>query len=229
MSVNLYETPMKPNWTTQDSLDTYLISRWGTPYFSINTKGHLTCDPTGKSESCIDLKELVDDLCRRGIQPPLLVRFNDILGSRVQVISEAFRKSIQEYGYKASYRSVMPIKVNQQRHVVEELVRQGKPYGLGLESGSKPELLVAMALLDGSDSLLLCNGYKDAEYIETALDAQSLGLEPFLILDRFAELPQILAIAKRMGLRPHIGIRAKLSAKGKGRWEDSSGDRSNLA
>ncbi|MEI6806109.1 MAG: biosynthetic arginine decarboxylase [Myxococcaceae bacterium] len=219
---------MKSNWTIQDSLDQYLISRWGNPYFSINAKGNMTCDPTGKSESCIDLKELVDDLCLRGIQPPLLVRFNDILGSRVQVISEAFRKSIREYDYKGTYRSVMPIKVNQQRHVVEELVRQGKPYGLGLESGSKPELLVAMALLDDADSLLLCNGYKDAEYIETALDAQRLGLKPFLILDRFAELPQIIAIAKRMNIVPHIGIRAKLSSKGKGRWADSSGDRSKF-
>ncbi|MES2504293.1 MAG: biosynthetic arginine decarboxylase [Myxococcota bacterium] len=219
---------MESKWTIQNSLEQYLISRWGAPYFSSNNKGHLTCDPTGKGEFPIDLKELVDDLCRRGIQPPLLVRFNDILGSRVQVISDAFRKSIEEYGYQAQYRGVLPIKVNQQRHVVEELVRHGKPYGLGLESGSKPELLVAMALLDDADSLLLCNGYKDSEYIEIALDAQRLGLRPFLILDRFAELPQIIAISKQREVIPHIGMRAKLSTKGKGRWEDSSGDRSKF-
>ncbi len=220
---------MKNNWSIQDSFDLYLISRWGNPYFSINAKGNLACEPTGeKTNHGIDLKELVDDLCRRGIQAPLLIRFNDILSSRVRIIAESFRNSIQEYGYKGQYKSVMPIKVNQQRHVVEELVRHGRAYQLGLEAGSKPELLVAMALLEDSDSLLICNGYKDGEYIETALDAQRLGLLPFLVLDRFDELPQIIAISKRMKLRPHIGVRAKLSSKGKGRWEDSSGDRSKF-
>lgn len=220
---------MKRPWTIQDSLDLYLISRWGAPYFSINPKGNLSCNPLGNGgEQSIDLKELVDDLCRRGIQAPLLVRFNDILGSRVKVISESFRSSILEYGYKGQYKSVMPIKVNQQRHVVEELVRHGRAYQLGLEAGSKPELLVAMALLEDADSLLICNGYKDGEYIETALDAQRLGLMPFLVLDRFAELPQIIVISKRTGIRPHIGVRAKLSSRGKGRWEDSSGDRSKF-
>jgi arginine decarboxylase len=221
---------MKSNWTIQDSFDLYLISRWGMPYFSVNPKGNLACNPLGDGNPNIniDLKELVDDLCRRGIQAPLLVRFNDILAHRVKVISEAFNRSILEYGYKAQYKSVMPIKVNQQRHVVEELVRHGRAFQLGLEAGSKPELLVAMALLEDSDSLLICNGYKDGEYIETALDAQQLGLRPFLVLDRFAELPQIIAISKRMGISPHIGVRAKLSSKGKGRWEDSSGDRSKF-
>ncbi len=219
---------MDNKWTIQNSLNQYLIARWGQPYFAINEAGNLTCDPSGKNEYPIDLKELVDDLCRRGIEPPLLIRFNDILGSRVQVIADSFKRSIEEYGYKNTYRSVLPIKVNQQRHVVEELVRHGKNYNLGLEAGSKPELLVAMALIDDANSILLCNGYKDAEYLETALDAQRLGLKPFLILDRFAELPQIISIAKRRNLIPHIGIRAKLSTRGKGRWEDSSGDRSKF-
>lgn len=220
---------MKNKWSVQDSADLYLIPRWGRPYFSINTKGNLSCTPTGETEKAgIDVKELIDDLCKRGIQAPILVRFNDILRSRVKVISESFQQSIREYGYHGQYKSVMPIKVNQQRHVVEELVRHGRSFNLGLEAGSKPELLVAMALLEDENSLLICNGYKDAEYIETALDAQRLGLFPFLVLDRFDELPQIIAISKRMGITPHIGIRAKLSSKGKGRWEDSSGDKSKF-
>ena len=145
---------MKNNWSIQDSFDLYLISRWGNPYFSINAKGNLACEPTGeKNLPGIDLKELVDDLCRRGIQAPLLIRFNDILSSRVRIIAESFRNSIKEYGYKGQYKSVMPIKVNQQRHVVEELVRHGRAYQLGLEAGSKPELLVALAVLEDSESL----------------------------------------------------------------------------
>ncbi|MBL4818308.1 MAG: biosynthetic arginine decarboxylase [Deltaproteobacteria bacterium] len=219
---------LQNNWNIENSLDQYLISRWGAPYFSINEHGNLTCDPTGRHEFFIDLKELVDNLCRRGIQPPLLIRFNDLLGSRVRTLFESFDKSIRAYDYKNSYRPILPIKVNQQRHVIEELVKQGRAYNLGLEAGSKPELLIAMALLEDTDSLLLCNGYKDAEYIETALDAQRLGLKPFLILDRFAELQQIIQIAKAREISPHIGIRAKLSTRGKGRWEESSGDRSKF-
>lgn len=219
---------MEKNWSVKDSIEEYLISRWGCPYFSSNKKGNLTCDPVGEGNSSIDLKELVDDLCRRGIRPPLLIRFNDILGNRVQFVVKSFEQSIEKYGYKGKYQAALPIKVNQQRHVVEELVRHGKIYGLGLESGSKPELLVAMALLNNSNSILLCNGYKDSEYIELALDAQLLGLNPFLILDRFVEIFQIISISKYRNIIPHIGIRAKLSSRGKGRWEESSGDRSKF-
>lgn len=219
---------MKNNWTVKDSTELYLIDRWGSPYFSVNSAGNISCSPTGESGRAIDLKALVDDLCRRGIEPPILIRFNDILKSRVAEISETFGRSIKEYGYKGNYRGVMPIKVNQQRHVVEELVSQGRAFGLGLEAGSKPELLVAMALLQDSSCLLVCNGYKDAEYIEIALNAQSIGLYPIIVLDRFQELPQLVKISRAMGIRPHIGIRAKLSCKGQGRWQDSSGMRSKF-
>lgn len=219
---------MKSNWTVQDSADLYLISRWGAPYFSINENGHLTCSPTGDASKKIDLKELVDDLCRRGIAAPLLVRFNDILRSRIEVISNSFKKSIQEYGYKNTYRSVMPIKVNQQRHVIEQIVQHGKDFNLGLEAGSKPELLVAIALMEPENSLLICNGYKDAEYIETALHSQKLGLRPVIVLDRYEELKQIIDSSKKLGVSPSIGMRAKLSSRGKGRWEESSGDRSKF-
>jgi arginine decarboxylase len=219
---------MQRQWTLQDSADRYLIDKWGAPYFGINPKGHLAYRAQGEGGGEIDLRDLVDDLRRRDIQAPILIRFNDVLRSRVQILNDCFTQSIQAYGYQGNYRGVMPIKVNQQRHVVEELVRHGKPYKLGLEAGSKPELLVAIALLDSPDAYLICNGYKDAEYIETALYAQALGLRPYLVLDRFAELDLVIEVSQRMQSRPRIGMRAKLSTKGSGRWKDSTGDRSKF-
>jgi arginine decarboxylase len=219
---------MEHKWTLQDSVDYYLIDKWGEPYFALNGQGNLVYQPRGAGAGEIALKALVDDLRRRGIQAPVLVRFNDILASRIAHLNQAFKTSIDSYGYQGSYRSVMPIKVNQQRHVVEELVRVGAPHRLGLEAGSKPELLVAIALLQGDGALLICNGYKDAEYIETALNAQWLGLCPYLVLDRFAELDLIIEVAERTGIRPHIGMRAKLSTRGSGRWKESTGDRSKF-
>lgn len=215
-------------WTIHDSLEHYLISRWGQPYFSINNKGNLVCQPKLNSPGNIDLKELIDDLQKRGIKPPLLIRFNDILAAQVRMLSECFQKSIDDYKYNATYRSVMPIKVNQQRHVVEQLVEHGQAYHLGLEAGSKPELLVAMALLKKDHGLLICNGYKDEDYIETALHAERLGIKTVLVLDRFAELSKVIKVSKRLGIRPRIGLRAKLAARGKGRWVESSGDRSKF-
>jgi arginine decarboxylase len=219
---------MKNNWTVQDSLDLYLVSRWGSPFFSINDKGHLICRPKKDNPGAIDLKELIDDLKKRGIKPPLLIRFNDILAAQVGNLTTCFQKSIDEYRYNGSYRPVMPIKVNQQRHVVEQLVEQGRPYNLGLEAGSKPELLVAMALLKKDSGVLVCNGYKDEDYIETALHAERLGIKTLLVLDRFAELPMAISVAKRLGIKPRIGLRAKLATRGKGRWVESSGDRSKF-
>lgn len=219
---------MKENWTVQDSLDHYLISRWGEPYFSVNDKGHLLCRPKKDSSASIDVKELIDDLKKRGIKTPLLVRFNDILASQVKSLATSFGHSIKDYKYSASYRTVMPIKVNQQRHVVEQLLKHGEQFHLGLEAGSKPELLLAMALLNENNGLLICNGYKDEEYIESALYAERLGIKTVLILDRFAELPQVISVSRRLNIKPRIGIRAKLASRGKGRWVDSSGDRSKF-
>lgn len=219
---------MKTSWTIQDSLEHYLISRWGSPFFSINSQGHLECLPKTGAVGSIDLKELIDDLKRRGIKPPVLLRFNDILASRVASLALCFKKSIDDYKYQASYQPVMPIKVNQQRHVVEELVDRGRAFDLGLEAGSKPELLVAMALLKRDRGLLICNGYKDENYIETALQAERLGIKTILVLDRFAELKKVCDAARRMGVKPRIGLRAKLAARGKGRWVESSGDRSKF-
>ena len=180
---------MTHRWTIQDSLEHYQLPYWGRPFFSINEQGNVTVQPIAKEGTALDLKCLVDDLHKRGIEAPLLIRFNDILHSRVKRLHEVFSNSIQEYGYQGTYRSVMPIKVNQQRHVIEEIVECGKEFNLGLEAGSKPELLIGISQLEGHpDSLLICNGYKDEEYIETALDAQRLGIRTILVLDRFAEL-----------------------------------------
>jgi len=218
-------------WGVQDSAEHYLINAWGAPYFSVGANGNLMVCPRGKTGASgggvIDLKALVDDLLKRGITPPVLLRFNEILDSRVLDLAGCFESAIKEYGYKGEYRGVMPIKVNQQRHVVEELVRAGKKTHLGLEAGSKAELLVATALLE-EDSILVCNGYKDTEYIETALAAQRLGLRPFLVLDRFAELEMIIQVARKEGLRPNIGMRFRLSSRGAGKWQESSGDRSKF-
>ncbi len=165
--------------------------------------------PKKGSDDSIDLKELIDDLRRRGIKTPVLLRFNDILAAQVQWLAMSFNKSIDEYNYQSTYRTVMPIKVNQQRHVVEQLVEQGAPYRLGLEAGSKPELLVAMALLKKNSGLLVCNGYKDEDYIETALHAERLGIKTILVLDRFAELAKVIEVAKKLNVKPRIGLRAK--------------------
>src|SRR5262249_24033173 len=160
----------------------------------------------------IDLKELVEDLKRRGISPPVLVRFSDILASRVKNLWESFSRAIVAEDYKGKYRGVYPIKVNQQRHIVEEFVNYGSEYGLGLEACSKPEILIALALLENQDSLLICNGYKDSSYIETVLLSRKLGREAIIVLDRAEELQMIIQKSKELNVRPVIGIRVKLSA-----------------
>jgi arginine decarboxylase len=215
-------------WTVQDSADLYHIPKWGAPYFAVNERGHMVCTPWGPEKGAIDLKELIDDLCRRDITPPILIRINDLLAARIEHLASNFALAMKEYGYKGDYLPAMPIKVNQQRHVVEELLRHGRKFRLGLEAGSKPELLVAIALLEDEDSLLICNGYKDSEFIETALLAQSLGRYPIIVMDRFAELQLTLDISKKLGMKPHLGMRVKLSSKGAGKWEESSGDSSKF-
>jgi len=176
----------------------------------------------------VDLKELVDETRRRGIAPPLLIRFSEILQARLEQLNRAFAKAIREYGYQGVYRGVYPIKVNQERTVVESLVEAGREFGFGLEAGSKPELLAVMAMLDDDEGLIVCNGYKDEEYVETALQASMLGRHVILVVEKFSELPLIAEISKRTGVRPSIGIRARLSARGAGHWEASGGDRSKF-
>jgi arginine decarboxylase len=215
-------------WTIKDSAELYNIAGWSAGYFRINEAGHVESTPLGAEGPSVDMYELVLDLQRRGLGMPLLVRFSDILDSRVRTIVGCFENAIRDYGYKGRYRGVYPIKVNQQHQVVEELVRFGRPYGLGLEAGSKPELLAGLALLDSPDALLILNGYKDAEYMETALLAQKLGRHPIVVIDRYRELDLLLQVSRRLGIRPHIGVRAKLTTKGAGKWMESTGDRSKF-
>jgi arginine decarboxylase len=215
-------------WTVKDSLELYNVAGWGRDFFTINEAGHIEVTPAGPGSARIDLKELVDDLRSRGCNLPLLIRFSDILRTRVEQLSGAFQQAIAENDYKGAYRGVYPIKVNQQRHVVEELVEYGRPFNLGIEAGSKPELLVALALQDNPEALILCNGYKDKAYIETALLAQKLGRKVIIVMDRMGELDTILAAARDLDIRPVIGVRARLSTKGAGKWVESTGDRSKF-
>src|SRR6266446_5156935 len=215
-------------WTVADSAEMYGVKYWGNNYFSINDSGNVQSHPAGPENGRIDLKELVDEVARRGIGLPLLIRFSDVLKSRIVELNETFRAAITEHGYKGQYKGVYPIKVNQHRYVVEEIVQFGRPYHYGLEAGSKPELLAVMAMLDDEEALVICNGYKDEEYIETALMMSKLGRQVLIVVEKFSELALIADVAKKMGVRPRIGVRVKLAAKGSGRWEASGGDRSKF-
>jgi arginine decarboxylase len=220
--------PISRRWSPADSLDLYNVRGWGNNYFSVNNAGHMVIHPGGPGTPTIDLKELVDEVRERGISPPLLIRFSEIIKARVVELNEAFGRAIDEYGYKGTYRGVYPIKVNQDRYLVERLVEYGRPYHFGLEAGSKPELLAVMAMLEDEEAIVICNGYKDEEYIETGLLATKLGRHVILVVEKPSELPLILQISEKMGVRPRIGIRSRLSAKGAGHWEASGGDRSKF-
>src|SRR5262245_13081140 len=206
-------------WTPADSLDLYNIRGWGNNYFSVSDEGHMLVHPGGPgSKPAIDLKELVDEVRERGIGLPLLIRFSEIIKARVVELNEAFAKAIKEYGYKNHYRGVYPIKVNQDRFLVERLVEYGRPYHFGLEAGSKPELLAVMAMLEDPEAIIVCNGYKDEEYIETALLASKLGRHVILVVEKPSELRLIRQIAEKTKIRPRIGIRSRLSTRGAGHW-----------
>ncbi len=215
-------------WTLADSVETYEIRTWGTPYFGVNDKGHVVVHESGADSASADLKELVDEVKRRGIGLPLLLRFSNILRRRVLELNEAFRTAIGEYDYKGEYRGVYPIKVNQVASVVEEILRAGRQYHYGLEAGSKPELLAVMAMLDDPDALIVCNGYKDEEYVTSALLAGKLGRTVMLVVEKLSELALIAEVSRKLDVRPHIGIRVKLSSRGSGKWESSAGDRSKF-
>lgn len=221
-------TTSNARWTIADSLDTYAIRQWGAGYFGINEKGNVMVHPHGPDTSSFDLKELVDEVRRRGIGLPLLIRFTDVLRHRVEHLNGAFRRAIAEHGYKGQYRGVYPIKVNQHRYVVETIVEAGKQFQYGLEAGSKPELLAVMALLDDEDALVICNGYKDEEYVETALYASKLGRKVVMVVEKPTELPLIAEMARKTGIKPRLGIRVRLSTRGAGKWEASGGDRSKF-
>jgi arginine decarboxylase len=229
------EQKVAKSWTIEDSENLYRIQGWGEPYFSINAAGHVTVSPQGDRGGSLDLYDLVEALRQRNIGLPLLIRFSDILEDRIERLNACFAKAIARYNYPNVYRGVYPIKCNQHRHIVESLVRYGKPYQFGLEAGSKPELMIALATLkpnlskeNQSEALLICNGYKDKEYIETALLARRLGHQTIVVIEQLEELYVALEISKQLGIEPVLGVRAKLSTKGVGRWGSSTGDRAKF-
>ena len=214
-------------WRIEDSAELYNINGWGLKYFSINDKGHVAVTPREGSAS-VDLKELMDELQVRDVTSPVLLRFPDILDNRIEKISKCFQQAADEYGYTAKNFIIYPITVNQLRQVVEEIVSHGKKFNIGLEAGSKPELHAVLAINTDENSLIICNGYKDENYVELALLAQKMGRRIFLVVEKLNDLRLIADISKRLKIRPNIGIRIKLASSGSGKWEESGGDGSKF-
>jgi len=214
-------------WSLADAGELYDVASWGKGYFSIGSNGHLWVHPSKEPTRGIDLRELVEKLELRGISLPILIRFAEILKHRLAELHQAFQNSIAEHGYKGGYCCVYPIKVNQQRQVVEEVLKYGRPYKFGLEAGSKPELLAVLAIAD-NDTPIICNGFKDDEYIEMVMLAKKIGRQIIPVVEKYTELDLILKHSQRVGVRPVIGLRLKLASKGSGRWKSSGGYRSKF-
>ena len=215
-------------WRIEDSVELYNIDGWGNGYFSINEKGNVQVTPRKKNGNSVDLNELMRELYLRDVSAPVLIRFPEILDNRIEKISTCFSIASKEYGYEAQNYIVYPIKVNQMRQVVEELVSHGKRFNIGLEAGSKPELHAVLAINTDTNSIIICNGYKDESYIELALLAQKMGKQVFIVVEKINELKLTLEIAKRLKVMPNIGIRIKLASSGSGKWEESGGDGSKF-
>lgn len=213
-----------PTWTIESARALYNIQRWGAKYFDINEAGHVTARPLQDAGATVDLTDVIEEAKGRGLKFPLLIRFQDILRHRVEAINKAFQNSIAEFNFQGKYRGVFPIKVNQLREVVEEILDAGKPYDFGLEVGSKPELFAGLALQNHQGCLVICNGYKDAEFIKMALLGIKLGKRVIMVVEKLEELRHIIAISKQIGVEPLIGIRARLLSKGAGKWAESGGE-----
>jgi arginine decarboxylase len=211
-------------WNINDSAKIYNLDNWGADLFSINKKGNVCVHPSSNSKSSIDLRALMDDLIKRKIKPPILLRFMDILQGRIASINRVFKNAIVENDYPAKYQTFYPIKVNQQRQVVEAIAQYGKRYNIGLEVGSKPELVAGIAISSGNNLPIICNGYKDTEYIETVLYATKIGYDITLVIEKLFELEKIIELVKKTGIQPKLGIRVKLSSKGTGKWATSGGE-----
>ncbi|GJM45401.1 MAG: biosynthetic arginine decarboxylase [Gemmatimonadota bacterium] len=215
--------PGAPKWSPEDSADVYHVNKWGAGFFRVNDAGHMEVTPHGAEGPHVDLALLVQELRARGLGLPVLVRFPGIIQRRIQSLMEAFENAIETESYQGRYHCIYPIKVNQQRPVVEAVLTASEGRPVGLEAGSKPELLAALAILEEPDALLILNGYKDAEFVETALLARKIGRDAIIVVDRFRELKTILSVADRLGVKPRIGVRAQLDARAEGKWEHSSG------
>ncbi len=221
-------TSVEKPWTIEQSEELYRIKGWGEPYYSINALGHVTVSPKGDRGGSLDLYELIEALRRRNLSLPLVIRFSDILEDRIERLNACFARAIARYNYGGVYRGVFPVKCNQHRHLVEDLVRFGAPYQFGLEAGSKPELMIALATLTTPGALLICNGYKDREYVETAILASRLGQTSIIVIEQVDEVQMVIDASRKLGIEPVVGVRAKLSTKGSGRWGCSTGDRAKF-
>jgi len=210
-------------WRIEDSAEMYNINGWGVKYFSINKDGNVVVTPKNNGVE-IDLRELVDELQIRDVSAPMLIRFTDILDNRIEDMSRSFKIAAEEYGYQGQNFIIYPIKVNQMRPVVEEIINHGKKFNIGLEAGSKPELHAVIASNPDNDSLIICNGYKDEDYIELALLAQKMGKKIYIVVEKLNELKLIAKVSQRLKIKPNLGIRIKLASSGSGKWEDSGGD-----
>src|ERR1700678_3608710 len=214
-------------WSTAEAAELYDVASWGKGYFSVGKNGHLWVHPDKDPARHIDLKELVDNLQLRGIALPILIRFGEILKHRLGEIHQAFASAIAENNYTGTYCCVYPIKVNQQRQVVEEIFQYGRPYKFGLEAGSKPELLAVLAIAD-NETPIICNGFKDDEYIEMVMLAKKIGRQIIPVVEKYTELDLIVKHSQRVGVRPVVGLRLKLASRGSGRWKSSGGYRSKF-
>jgi arginine decarboxylase len=215
-------------WTVRDAEKLYNMSGWGLGYFRVNDAGHVTVHPDGNPKRGLDLYQLALDLNAQGVGLPLLLRFSDILRSRIQALAAQFDSAIKEFGYGGAYTTVYPVKVNQQRHVVQEIVEFGTPHGVGLECGSKPELQAVLGLNESTDHLIVCNGYKDEEFMRLALMGQRLGHTVMIVLEQLNELEVLLRVADEMQITPTVGVRIKLATEGSGRWAKSGGEKSKF-
>src|SRR5580704_11424092 len=211
-------------WDIESARALYNIHRWGAKYFDINDAGHVVARPLQDAGATVDITDVIEEAKSRGLKFPLLIRFQDILRHRVEAINTAFRNSISEFNYQGKYRGVFPIKVNQLREVVEEILDAGRAYDFGLEVGSKPELFAGLALQNQMGSLIICNGYKDAEFIKMALLGIKLGKKVIMVVEKLEELRHIISISKQLGVEPLIGIRARLLSKGAGKWAESGSE-----
>ncbi|MDX2207246.1 MAG: biosynthetic arginine decarboxylase [Gemmatimonadales bacterium] len=215
-------------WSLRDAEKLYNMAGWGLGYFRINAEGHVAVHPDGEPGDGIDLHQIAMDLNAQGVGMPLLLRFSDILQSRIAELADRFREAIDDFGYQAGYTTVYPIKVNQQRHVVQEIVEFGAAHGVGLECGSKPELMAVLGLNESTNHLIICNGYKDEEFMRLALIGQQLGHRVVIVLEQVSELDVLLKVADEMGVEPTVGVRIKLATEGSGRWAKSGGEKSKF-